>query len=97
MRKTRPMRIGELWNDFIESRPGMARRLAAARVPEMWPSIVGAKAASYTESVEVVNGLLFVKMRSAAARNEVFMRRSEIKEAIDNLLGPKVVNDVIVK
>jgi hypothetical protein len=97
MRKTRPMSIGELWNDFIESRPGRARRLTAARIPDIWPSIVGDKAAAHTESVEVVNGLLFVKMRSAAARNEMFMRRSEIKNTIDRLLGPKIVNDVIVK
>lgn len=91
------MSIGELWNDFIESRPGMARRLSAAKVPGLWPQIAGPKAAAYTESVEVVNGILFVRMRSAAARSEIFMRRGEIKKTIEDLLGPKVVNDVIVK
>lgn len=91
------MRIGELWNDFVESRPGFARRLAAARVPDVWPQVVGPTVAAYTESVEAVNGVLYVRMKSAAARNEIFMRREQLKEAVNEALGAKTVNVVIVK
>lgn len=97
MRKTTPMRIGELWDEFVQSRPGLARRLAATRVPDIWPKVVGPKFASYTHSVEVVNGVLYVKMTSSAARNEMFMRREELKDAINQAAGTKVVNVVIVK
>lgn len=91
------MRIGELWNEFVESRPGLARRLAATRVPDVWPTVVGPKFAAYTESVEVVNGVLYVRMTSAAARNEMFMRRDQLKDAVNEAIGSKVVNVVIVK
>ena len=97
MRRTTPMRIGELWNEFVESRPALARRLAVTKVPDLWPQVVGPTVAAYTESVEVVNGVLYVRMRSAAARNEIFMRREELKDAINKALGIKAVNVVIVK
>lgn len=97
MRKTTPMRIGELWNDFVESRPGLARRLAAAKIPDIWPQAAGEKIAAYTESLTVDNGVLYVKMRSAAARNEVFMQRDRLRDAVNEALGTKVVNVVIVK
>lgn len=97
MRKTTPMRIGELWNDYVESRPALARRLATTKIPAVWPQVVGPTIASYTESVEVVKGVLYVRMRSAAARNEVFMRREQLKDAVNEAIGTKVVNVVIVK
>lgn len=91
------MSIGELWNDFMESRPGLARRLAATKVPDIWPQVVGPVFAAHTESVNVVNGVLYVKMISAAARSEMFMRRDELKDAVNKAVGTKVVNVVIVK
>lgn len=91
------MPIGELWNDFVESHPGLARRMAVARIPDLWPQIVGPTVAAYTESVEVVKGVLYVRMKSAAARNEIFMRREQLKDAVNEAIGTKAVNVVIVK
>lgn len=91
------MRIGELWGDFLKSNPAASRRLAAARIPQVWGEVTGPAVAAHTSSVEIVKGVLYVKMNSAAARSEIFMRREELKGALNEALGEKVINVVIVK
>ncbi len=97
MRKTVPMSFGELWDEFLQTNPAASRRLAEARVAQVWEGIVGPAVASRTTSISVERGVMYVRISSSVARNEIFMRRGEIKASIEKLLGAKVVNDVIVK
>ncbi len=98
MRRREPVRIGDALNDFFSSTPLIARRIAEAKIPDLWPRLVGDVIASYTTKIEVrTGGRMFVFLSSSVARNEVFMRRGAIKEAIDRALGPGVVSCVIVK
>ena len=91
------MRIGELWGDFVASSPVVSRRLAEARIPDLWLSIVGPGVAARTESLNVVRGVLYVKMSSPAARHEIFLRREALREAINKALDLDVLKNVIVK
>jgi len=98
MRRREPIRIGDALNDFFGSTPLIARKVAEAKIPDLWPRLVGEVIASYTTKIEVkTGGRLFVYLSSSVARNEVFMRRSALKEAFDRALGPGVVSCVIVK
>ena len=97
MRKTTPMSIGELWSEFLESNPAATRRLAEARVVEVWESIVGPAVASCTTSITVEKGVMYVKISSSVARNEIFMRREELKDIVNRAVGQRVVNVIIVK
>lgn len=97
MRKTTPMRIGELWGDFLKENPTVSRNLAQARAAEVWPVVVGPLVASRTVSVSVEKGILTAVMSSAAARSELFMRREALRDAINQAVGMKVIRAVIVK
>jgi predicted nucleic acid-binding Zn ribbon protein len=97
MRKTTPMTFGQLWDDFLKDKPKIARHIAEAQVADVWPVVAGVALTSYTESVSVVKGVMYVKFSSAAARNEAFMRRSQLKDAINAALGKEVVKTIIVK
>ncbi len=98
MRRREPVRIGDALNDIFSSTPLLARKIAEAKIPDLWPRLVGDVIASYTTKIEVrTGGRMFVFLSSSVARNEVFMRRGAIKEAIDRALGPGVVSCVIVK
>ena len=97
MRKTKPMTFGEIWSDFLRDNPAAARRSAEARIPEAWAKLVGAKVTSLTENINVVKGVMYVRITSSVARNEIFMRREELKDAINTELGTQVVNVIIVK
>lgn len=97
MRRTTPIRIGELWEEFIKSAPKFAARIAEAKVPRIWAEIAGNRVAMYTTSIEIVKGVMYVKVSSAAARSEVFLHRTEYKDRINETLGTRVVNVIIVK
>ncbi len=97
MRKTVPMSFGALWDEFLETNPAARRRLAEARVAEVWESIVGPAVAARTTSISVERGVMYVHISSSVARNEIFMRREELKEVVNQAVGMRVVNVVIVK
>ena len=97
MRKSTPIRFGDLWEGFVEDAPDLKRRLAEARVAELWPGIVGPAIAACTVSVKVEKSVLVVELSSAAARHELFMRRIALAEAINRAAGIKVINMVRLK
>ena len=84
MRRRDPVRIGDALNDFFSSTPVIARKIAEAKIPDLWPVLVGNVIASYTTKIELrTGGRLFVHLSSSVARNEVFMRRSALTDAIN--------------
>jgi predicted nucleic acid-binding Zn ribbon protein len=97
MRKTIPMRVGDLWAEFVESNPAARRHLATARIPEVWAQLVGPAVAARTTQLRLERGVLYAHLDSSVVRNEIFMRREELKDAINNALGVRAVNVVIVK
>jgi predicted nucleic acid-binding Zn ribbon protein len=97
MRKTIPMTFGELWAEFVQTNPAARRHLNEARVPEIWAQLVGPAVAARTESVTVERGVMYVRIASSVIRNEIFMRREELKDAVNDALGARLINVVIVK
>ena len=76
----------------------IARKIAEAKIPDLWPVLVGNVIASYTTKIELrTGGRLFVHLSSSVARNEVFMRRSALMDAINEASGIRIVSSVIVK
>ena len=97
MRRTTPVRVGELVDEWLTHCPGIARKIAEAKVADVWPQVVGPAVAGYTMSIEMVKGILYVKMSSSVVRNEIFMRRDSLRDALNAALGVRVVHAVIVK
>lgn len=91
------MRIGDLWAEFVEGNPAVRRHLAGARIPEVWAGLVGPAVAARTTDLRMERGILYVYLDSSVVRNEIFMRREELKDAINDALGVRAVNVVIVK
>lgn len=97
MRRREPVRIGEALNDFFRTTPTVARKIAEARIPDVWPQLVGDIIASYTQRMEVKSGRLFVYLSSSVVRSEVFMQRETLKEAINKAIGFDILTTIIVK
>lgn len=97
MRRSKPVRIGELWSGFVKEHPAITLKLCESRIPDVWNSIVGPSVASLTTSVTIRNGILNVSLSSSVARHEMFMRRAELRDEINRKLGMNVVSNIIVK
>lgn len=97
MRKTTPMRVGDLWSEFVSGNAAVRARLAEARIPEVWRGLVGESVAVHTREMKLERGVLYVFFTSSVVRGEIFMRREELKDAINATLGIKAVGVIIVK
>lgn len=97
MRRSEPVRIGELWGDFLKGAPTIARKIAEAKISDVWVELVGASVAAMTTSLEVKTGVLYVRTSSSVVRSELFMRRESLKDSLNRAVGMKVINVVIIK
>lgn len=97
MRRRDPVRIGEVMTDFFTSSPTIARKIAEARIEDLWPQLVGDLIASYTTRIEIKTGRMTVYLASSVVRNEVFMRREALRTAINQASGMEIVKVLIVK
>lgn len=96
MRRTHPVRIGDLLSDFTAS-PGVSRKLAEARLPEAWRKVTGPVVSRVTTGMEFCRGVFYVHLVSGAVRNEIFMQREALRCALNREVGMEVVRVLIIK
>ena len=88
-----PQRIGAVLADLVEQY-GFRDRLDAARVVEAWPLLVGPTISAVTEQVWMRDGVLHVKVRSAAWRHQLQFQRVQWRDRLNEHVGRDVVTDV---
>lgn len=92
MFKRQPQDIGNIMQQFLRDNtletPLLERRLIAS-----WPLVMPA-AEEYTESVEIRNQTLWVKISSPAMRNDLLMQRTELTRLLNNKVGAIIINDI---
>lgn len=96
MRRTEPVRIGDLLTDFRQT-PHIARKIAEGKLPEAWRSIAGEYVWSFTRELKLKGVILTVNITSAAVRHEMFMCRASLCEQINDYVGMPLVRELIVK
>ena len=89
MRRTKPMLIGEILDEFF-SRPYVAAKIAEAKLPDYWREIVGDRVADLTGEFRLDN-------RSSVVRQELFYRRDYLQAELNRRAGVRLVNAVIVR
>ena len=85
--------IGEVLVDYLREnnleQPLLERRLVA-----MWDEIMGPAVARLTRDVEIKDGVLKVKISSAALRSQLFECRFELIRKLNQIVGSEVIRDV---
>ena len=85
--------IGEVLVDYLREnnleQPLLERRLVA-----MWDEIMGPAVARLTRDVEIKDGVLKVKISSAALRTQLFECRFELIRKLNQTVGSEVIRDV---
>ena len=85
--------IGQAIMDFLKEnqleQPLLERQLVAK-----WGEVMGAVVNELTRSVEIKNGVLYVKVKSAALRQQLFECRFEVVKKMNESVGAEVIRDV---
>jgi predicted nucleic acid-binding Zn ribbon protein len=69
----------------------------ALQIEDVWEQIMGKTIAKYTDKIQIINHTLFISSTVAQLKNELLYQKEKIIERVNEALGEKVINDVVIK
>jgi predicted nucleic acid-binding Zn ribbon protein len=88
--------IGSVIQEWLR-KSGLEEKVQQQRVPAYWEEIVGETIAGHCSVERVDRGRMFIAVTNATWRNEIMLRRDEIRRRVNEHLGAEVVKEVIVR
>ncbi len=90
--------LADLLPELLDKSLGMnsAAGLRAVRVVNVWKDVLGATMGRYSSREKFENGVLVVKIQSAALRHELFMNRKSVIDKVNQKYGSEVVKQLIL-
>lgn len=85
--------IGDVLRQIL-SDAAMDSRLNEVKAEKAWPVIVGTHIAEHCSRPRIANGVMTVRIRNAALRQELNMVRSSLIRAINDYVGSEVVTEI---
>lgn len=75
---------------------GLTEKFKEYQMPAIWEKVMGKFIASKTNDVKMIKNKLYVKLDSAALRQELQYDREKIKEMINAEVGENFVQEVVL-
>lgn len=72
---------------------GLEQSVLEHQVVEAWPQVMGETVTRLTRSVEVKEGMLIVRVSSAALKAQLFEHRFELVRRLNEAVGSPVLRD----
>lgn len=91
-----PVRLGDVLEEVID-RLGVRPKINEARVVEAWHTRAGPKIEEVTTSAWMKGATLFVKISSAAWRQELHMNRRTWAQRLNDELGQEIVDEIVFR
>ena len=96
MAQNGPQPLGDVIKDVIDQL-GVQDKIDEARVVETWASLAGKEINSVTESVWMKGATLYVKITSAAWRQELHMNRRKWRERLNGEMETDPVEEIVFR
>ena len=93
MRKQQAQSIGDVIAEYLRE-SGLEKPLLERQVVASWNDLMGDTVARLTRSVEIQNGVLRVRLSSAALKAQLFECRHELIKKMNDSVGCEVVTDL---
>lgn len=71
--------------------------IQALQIEDVWEQIMGKTIARYTDKIQIINHTLFISSTVAQLKNELLYQKEKIIERVNEALGDKVINEVVIK
>ena len=88
--------LGDAIREFLHSY-NLEDKLNETKVIQSWGKIVGPMVEKHTHGLYIRNRVLFVKVDSAALRQELSFSRSKIVIALNNEAKSNIIEDIVLK
>ncbi len=80
--------------DELVGNLGIQKKLREYDAVRFWDDIVGDHIAKATTPVRIVQGVLVVKVKTSAWRNELTLQKNALIERLNTAIGERVVRDI---
>jgi predicted nucleic acid-binding Zn ribbon protein len=71
--------------------------IQALQIEDVWEEIMGKTIARYTKQLQIIGDKLIITTEVAPLKQELIYQREKIKQRVNEALGQKIINEVIVK
>jgi len=90
------LHIGDALKFFLD-KSKLKNGVRAVQIEEVWEKVMGKTIAKYTEKLEIINGKLFIHSSVGPLKNELQFQKPKIIERINEIMGEKVITEVVIK
>ncbi len=95
MRRQNDQSLGELLKEWLANSP-IRHRVYQYRIETIWKEKMGATINQYTTEIKVVRNKVYLHIASASLRQEMAFSREKIRDMLNEELGERFVEEVIV-
>lgn len=96
MRKNNFQSLGDVIRQWKASY-GVTERLKNAQAVNTWYSLMGDSIAKQTQYVYIKEGVMYVRVPSAALRQELFYAKDKIKKNLNTSLKEEYIRDIVFR
>lgn len=89
-------KIGDAIKQFL-NQSRIKGDIQAMQINELWEQIMGKTIARYTDNIKVINRTLFITTTVAPLKQELSFQKEKIKLRVNEALGEKIIDDVVVQ
>lgn len=93
MRRQKTEQVGAVIAQFLRE-VGLEKPFLEHKVIEAWPRLMGSLVQKYTGKIEIKDGVLFVQIKSAALRQELFIARNQLVKKMNDEVGAQIINEI---
>ncbi len=86
------MELGDAIIQYLREN-GLEQSVLDVQIEEVWPQVMGDVVNRLTRSVEVRDGVLYVRVNSAALKTQLFENRFELVHKLNEAVGAKAIRD----
>ncbi|MBS1737774.1 MAG: DUF721 domain-containing protein [Bacteroidetes bacterium] len=88
--------LGDALKGFINN-SRLKNGVQAIRIKDAWEKIMGKTIANYTDDIQISNGTMFITTSVAPLKNELIYQKENIIKRVNELMGERIITEVIVK
>jgi len=90
------LHIGDALKAFLD-KSRLKNGVRAVQIEEVWEKVMGKTIAKYTDKIEIIGHKLFIHSSVGPLKNELQFQKTKIIERINEIMGEKVITEVVIK
>ena len=91
-----PKKLEDVLQNFIDQKP-LKEGITQVRLVLAWKEVMGNNVQAYTDQIYLVGKRLYVQLRSAPLKNELYFSQKAILEKLNEQLGEAVISKLIFR